>query len=577
MVKNNMQTYTHHNNELSMAHLGNEVYLKGWAAKVRNLGGLIFIDLRDRKGVTQLVVKPENPFYELALKIRNEYVIEAKGIVIERESKNKQLHTGEIEVDVKELILLNSAETPPITISDNTDALEDTRLKYRYLDLRRPVMQNYLIKRHQITQAIRQVLVDEGFLELETPILGKSTPEGARDYLVPSRLYPGTFYALPQSPQIYKQLFMVAGLERYFQVARCFRDEDLRADRQPEFTQIDIEASFVDMDDIQAIIEKIMVKTFKKVLNTDIQTPFLKMSYQEAMEKYGSDKPDMRYELLIQDYNDVFKTIDLPLFKGKSHVRGLLFEQGQTITRKRIDQYTEVVKKNHGDMLAYIRMQDGQITGSIAKFLTEEQVKSLKLSEGSILFLVAGEFEPVSQALGALRIEIANEFKLIDENAFKFLWVVDWPLLEYSEEEKRFYAKHHPFTAPVDAKILKDDPKNAMAKAYDIVLNGYEIGGGSIRIHSQEVQRLMFDTLGLSQEDITNRFGFFVDALKYGTPPHGGLALGLDRVVMLMTKTANIKDVVAFPKTQSAKDMMMQAPSDVDQKQLDELMIKVGK
>jgi len=308
-----------------------------------------------------------------------------------------------------------------------------------------------------------------------------------------------------------------------------------------------------------------------------ITVAFKRLTHKEAIDQYGSDKPDMRYELLIQDYNDVFKTIDLPLFKGKSHVRGLLFEQGQTITRKRIDQYTEVVKKNHGDMLAYIRMQDGQITGSIAKFLTEEQVKSLKLSEGSILFLVAGEFEPVSQALGALRIEIANEFKLIDENAFKFLWVVDWPLLEYSEEEKRFYAKHHPFTAPVDAKILKDDPKNAMAKAYDIVLNGYEIGGGSIRIHSQEVQRLMFDTLGLSQEDITNRFGFFVDALKYGTPPHGGLALGLDRVVMLMTKTANIKDVVAFPKTQSAKDMMMQAPSDVDQKQLDELMIKVGK
>ena len=572
-----MQRYTHHNNELTLANLGHEVYLKGWAAKVRNLGGLIFIDLRDRKGITQLVVKPENPFYELALKIRNEYVIEAKGIVIERESKNKQLKTGEIEVDVTELILLNSSETPPIVISDNTDALEDTRLKYRYLDLRRPVMQNYLMKRHEITQAIRQVLVDEGFLELETPILGKSTPEGARDYLVPSRLYPGTFYALPQSPQIYKQLFMVAGLERYFQIARCFRDEDLRADRQPEFTQVDIEASFIDMADIQAIIEKIMVKTFKKVLNIDIQTPFLKMSYQEAMEKYGSDKPDMRYELLIQDYNHVFKSIDLTLFNGKSHVRGLLFEKGQTITRKRIDQYTEVVKKNHGDMLAYIRMQDGQVTGSIAKLLTEEQVKSLNLTDGSILFLVAGEFEPVSQALGALRIEIANEFKLIDENAFKFLWVVDWPLLEYSEEEKRFYAKHHPFTAPVDAEVLKNDPKNAMAKAYDIVLNGYEIGGGSIRIHNQEVQRLMFDTLGLSIEDITNRFGFFVDALKYGTPPHGGLALGLDRVVMLMTKTTNIKDVVAFPKTQSAKDMMMQAPSDVDPKQLDELMIKVGK
>lgn len=571
-----MQYYTHHNNELTIENVGKHVYLKGWAAKVRNLGGLIFIDLRDRKGITQLVVKPGNAFYDLALKIRNEYVIEAKGLVIERESKNLNIKTGEIEVDVTELILLNTAETTPIIISDNTDALEDTRLKYRYLDLRRPVMQNFLIKRHEITQAIRQVLVEEGFLEMETPILGKSTPEGARDYLVPSRLYPGTFYALPQSPQIYKQLFMVAGIERYFQVARCFRDEDLRADRQPEFTQIDIEASFVDMEDIQSIVEKIMVKTFKKVLNVEVKAPFLRMSYQEAMEKYGSDKPDMRYELLIEDYKERLSSSDISLFAGREHVRGLRVENGQTITRKRIDQYTEIVKKNHGDMLAYVRKQDGQITGSIAKALTEETVQALNLKEGSILFLVAGGFEAVSSALGALRIELANEFKLIKENSYKFLWVVDWPLLEYSEEEKRFYAKHHPFTAPVDPEVLKNDPKNAMAKAYDIVLNGYEIGGGSIRIHNQEVQRLMFDTLGLSKEDIINRFGFFVDALKYGTPPHGGLALGLDRVVMLMTNTTNIKDVVAFPKTQSAKDMMMQAPSDVDPIQLEELKIKVG-
>ena len=571
-----MQHYTHHNNALNMSHLGQNVYLKGWAAKVRNLGGLIFIDLRDREGITQLVVKPGNPFYDLALIIRNEFVIEVKGVVIERESKNKVLATGDIEVDVRELVLLNSAETPPIMITDNTDALEDTRLKYRYLDLRRPVMQNYLIKRHEITQAIRQVLVEEGFLELETPILGKSTPEGARDYLVPSRLYPGSFYALPQSPQIYKQLFMVAGLERYFQIARCFRDEDLRADRQPEFTQVDIEASFVDMDDVQSIIEKIMVKTFKKVLNVDVQAPFIKMSYQEAMEKYGSDKPDMRYELLIQDYTAFFKSMELPLFQGKQVIRGLVFDQGQGITRKRIEQYTEIVKKNHGDMLAYVRMQDGAVSGSIAKFLNEEHIKVLGLTEGAIMFFVAGEFERVSQALGALRIELATEFKLIDDRVHKFLWVVDWPLLEYSEEEKRFYAKHHPFTAPVDPEVLKHNPKEAMAKAYDLVLNGYEIGGGSIRIHNQEVQRLMFDTLGLSQEDIVNRFGFFVDALKYGTPPHGGLALGLDRVVMLMTKTTNIKDVVAFPKTQSAKDMMMQAPSDVDPIQLEELKIKVG-
>jgi len=571
-----MKAYTHHNNALTIKHVGEHVYLKGWASKVRNLGGLIFIDLRDREGITQLVVKPENSFYELGLKIKNEFVIEAKGVVIERESKNLNLNTGEIEVDVKELKILNTAETPPIIISDNTDALEDTRLKYRYLDLRRPVMQNFLIKRHQITQAIRSVLVEEGFLELETPILGKSTPEGARDYLVPSRLYAGHFYALPQSPQIYKQLFMVAGLEKYFQVARCFRDEDLRADRQPEFTQIDIEASFVDMDDIQQVIEKIMVRTFKQVLNVDIQVPFLKMSYQEAMETYGSDKPDMRYELHIKDYLPYLKSSEIPLFAGREHVRGLYVENAESITRKKIDSYTDLVKKNHGDMLAYVRMQNGQYSGSIVKFLSEEILQSLELKEGSILFLVAGEFEKVSSALGALRIACAEELQLIPNDVYKFVWIVDWPLLEYSEEDQRFYAKHHPFTAPVDPMVLKNNPKEAMAKAYDIVLNGYEIGGGSIRIHNQDVQRLMFDTLGLTQEDIQHRFGFFVDALKYGTPPHGGLALGLDRVVMLMTQTTNIKDVVAFPKTQSAKDMMMQAPSDVDESQLDELHIKVG-
>jgi aspartyl-tRNA synthetase len=571
-----MKAYTHHNNALTIKHVGEHVYLKGWASKVRNLGGLIFIDLRDREGITQLVVKPENSFYELGLKIKNEFVIEAKGVVIERESKNLNLNTGEIEVDVKELKILNTAETPPIIISDNTDALEDTRLKYRYLDLRRPVMQNFLIKRHQITQAIRSVLVEEGFLELETPILGKSTPEGARDYLVPSRLYAGHFYALPQSPQIYKQLFMVAGLEKYFQVARCFRDEDLRADRQPEFTQIDIEASFVDMDDIQQVIEKIMVRTFKQVLNVDIKVPFLKMSYQEAMETYGSDKPDMRYELHIKDYLPYLKSSEIPLFAGREHVRGLYVENAESITRKKIDSYTDLVKKNHGDMLAYVRMQNGQYSGSIVKFLSEEILQSLELKEGSILFLVAGEFEKVSSALGALRIACAEELQLIPNDVYKFVWIVDWPLLEYSEEDQRFYAKHHPFTAPVDPMVLKNNPKEAMAKAYDIVLNGYEIGGGSIRIHNQDVQRLMFDTLGLTQEDIQHRFGFFVDALKYGTPPHGGLALGLDRVVMLMTQTTNIKDVVAFPKTQSAKDMMMQAPSDVDESQLDELHIKVG-
>jgi len=569
--------YTHHNNELNISHVKQVVLLKGWVAKNRNLGGLLFIDLRDRFGITQLVVKPENPFYDTALKIKNEFVIEAKGIVIERESKNKNIFTGEIEVEVIELTILSSAETPPIIIANDTDALEETRLKYRYLDLRRPVMQNYLIKRHEITQAFRSALVEEGFYELETPILGKSTPEGARDYLVPSRLYPGTFYALPQSPQIYKQLFMIAGFEKYFQVARCFRDEDLRADRQPEFTQIDIESSFVEENDIQELVERIMVKTFKKVLNIDIETPFIRMSYQEAMEKYGTDKPDMRYDLLIENYTEVFKSIDIPLFQNKEFIKGILVEKGNVLTRKKLDALAHVVKKNHGEALVYLKMSENVIIGSIAKFMSEEQLNALNLNEGDILFLVPGEFEEVASALGALRIELANEFNLIPENVYKFLWTVDWPLLEYSEEEARFYAKHHPFTAPVDPKVLKNNPKAAMAKAYDIVLNGNEIGGGSIRIHNQEVQKLMFDTLGLSEEDISNRFGFFVDALKYGTPPHGGIALGLDRVVMLMTGTANIKDVVAFPKTQSAKDIMMHAPSDVDSIQLNELQLKVGK
>jgi aspartyl-tRNA synthetase len=568
--------YTHHNNELNISHVKKEVYLKGWVQKSRNLGGLIFIDLRDRFGITQLMVKPDNTFYEVALKIRSEFVIEVKGVVVERESKNSTMATGDIEIDVKTLTVLSAAETPPITVSDDTDALEETRLKYRYLDLRRPVMQNYLIQRHKITQSIRSVLVKEGFYELDTPILGKSTPEGARDYLVPSRLYAGHFYALPQSPQIYKQLFMVAGFEKYFQMAKCFRDEDLRADRQPEFTQVDIEASFIDQEDIQGLIERVMKHTFKEVLDVEVETPFLKMSYKEAMEKYGTDKPDMRYELLIHEYKDLFKTIDIPLFNEKAFVKGIVLENGASLTRKQIDKLQDLVKKNHGDALVFIKNIEGVYSGSINKFMSPENYETLELKDQEILFLVPGNDEQALNALGALRIELAKMFNLIDENVYKFLWVTEWPLLEYDEDEKRYYAKHHPFTQPSDANILRTNPKEAMAKAYDIVLNGYEIGGGSIRIHNQDVQRLMFETLGLSDEEVKHRFGFFVDALKYGTPPHGGLALGLDRIVMLMTHTSNIKDVIAFPKTQSAKDQMMQAPSDVDQIQLDELHLKIG-
>jgi len=569
--------YTHHNNELNIKDINEKVILKGWVQKSRNLGGLIFVDLRDRYGITQLVIKPENEYYELALTLRSEFVIEIEGVVVERESKNKNIKTGEIEIDVSKLVVLSKALTPPMSVLDDSDALEETRLKYRYLDLRRPVMQNYLIKRHQIMQSIREVLNNEDFLELETPILGKSTPEGARDYLVPSRLYEGQFYALPQSPQIYKQLFMVAGLEKYYQIAKCFRDEDLRADRQPEFTQVDIEASFVEQSDIIELTEKILKHTFKTVLNKDIQTPFKHITYKKAMDLYGSDKPDARFELLISDYKDIFESLDIPLFNGKEAIRGIRLAQGASLSRKKLDKLTALVKKNHGEALAFVKKQNGELKGSILKFLDEKAIEKLNVAEGEIILIVPGKYEDVSQSLGALRIEVARAFNLIDESKYEFLWVVDWPLLEYDEEDQRYYAKHHPFTAPKDVEVLKNNPKEAMADAYDIVLNGYEIGGGSLRIHNQDVQSLMFDTLGLSQKDITERFGFFVDALKYGTPPHGGLALGLDRLVMLMTGTNNIKDVIAFPKTQSAKDQMMQAPSEVDVEQLDELHLKVGK
>jgi len=565
---------THYNNELTIKNLGQRVTLNGWVSRTRNLGSLFFVDLRDRFGITQLVVKPEFKDYALAEKIRNEYVIEVQGVVIERESKNKNILTGEIEVEVTNLNIFSTAETTPIQITNETDALEETRLKYRYLDLRRPRAQKFLIQRHHIMQQVRSVLVRRGFYELETPMLGLSTPEGARDYLVPSRLYPGHFYALPQSPQMYKQLFMVAGFEKYFQFAKCFRDEDLRADRQPEFTQVDIEASFIDEEDIFELAEDIIKTTFKNVLNLDIPTPFLRMSYNEAMDKYGSDKPDMRFEMLLENYS--FLAEKVPFFENEV-VKGFVAKGAQNeFTRKRIDELTALVKKHHGKALAFVKKANNEYSGSIAKFLDDAIYDQLKLDNEDILFLVPGTYDNVSQSLGTLRIEVARQLGLIDENRYSFLWVVDWPLLEYSEDEGRFYAKHHPFTAAKDFNELKNNPKEALAKAYDVVLNGYELGGGSIRIHNQEDQALMFETLGFSKDDIRTKFGFFVDALKYGTPPHGGIALGFDRLVMLMTKTDNIKDVIAFPKTQSAKDQMTNAPGVVEQKQLNELKIKVG-
>ncbi len=568
--------YTHNNGELTIKNVGANVKLKGWVSRVRNLGGLIFIDLRDMHGITQVVVHPENTFYNEATKLRSEYVILVEGEVIKRVSPNKQLKTGEIEVNLTKLELLSTANTTPLIIADETDALEDVRLKYRYLDLRRPVQQNYLLKRNEIVKSIRNTLSDLGFIEVETPILSKSTPEGARDYLVPSRVNPGNFYALPQSPQIYKQLLMVSGIEKYYQIAKCFRDEDLRADRQPEFTQVDIEASFISEEDIFGYLEKLFVNLMRDVLNLEIKTPFLRMKYIDAISNYGSDKPDMRFENLISDYSFLIRE-DIPLFNGKEHVRGVKFSNAKTITRKVIDELTEIAKKNHAEALTFIRFDGSDYSGSVRKNLTDEDLAKLNLAKDDILFLVPGKFEDVSQSLGAVRLEVAKKLDLIPENQFKFLWIVDWPLLEYDEEEKRFSAAHHPFTAPQNVDDLKNNPKEVLARAYDIVLNGYEIGGGSIRIHNQDVQRLMFETLGLSDDDIKDRFGFFIEALKYGTPPHGGLALGLDRIVMILTNTTNIRDVIAFPKNQNARDIMNQSPSGVDQIQLDELKIKVVK
>jgi aspartyl-tRNA synthetase len=562
---------THVNNQLNMNHIHQTVTLRGWVSKSRRMGGMIFIDLRDRFGITQLTIDQQSKVYDIALTLRQEYVISVKGKVVERQSKNPALATGDIEVKIDELIIINSSETPPIQVLDDTDALENTRLTYRYLDLRRPIQQKFLMMRSKITQAIRNVLVNDGFYELETPILGKSTPEGARDFLVPSRLYEKQFYALPQSPQIFKQLYMIAGFEKYFQIARCFRDEDLRADRQLEFTQVDIEASFVSQDDIMMLIESMMVSLFKEVLNLEIQTPFLRMSYDEAILSYGSDKPDMRFKVLIQTLDASFKDPESPLL-SLDHQAFLVVDH--LLTRKEIDQLSELHKKHGGHILSYAKKEGSNITGPLTKHFDERQLDALFSNESQTLLLSTGSFNQVYEPLGAVRVSLGKMLNLIDPNAYNFLWVVDFPLFEYSEEDQRLYARHHPFTSPKNANDMINNPLKAKANAYDIVLNGYEIGGGSIRIYQQDMQQKMFEILGLKEGDIRSRFGFFTEALKYGTPPHGGIALGLDRLVMLMTKTENIKDVIAFPKTQSARDMMMDAPSDVDVQQLEDIHFK---
>lgn len=566
---------THNNNELSIKDVGEVVKLNGWVSRSRNLGGLLFVDLRDRFGITQLTFDPKTSLYEEALKLRNEYVIEVTGKVIERQSKNKNIKTGDIEVLIEKLEVLNKAKNPPIVISDDESILEETRLKYRYLDLRRPKVQKFLLQRHEIIQATRQVLVDKGYYELETPMLGRSTPEGARDYLVPSRIHKGQFYALPQSPQIFKQLFMVAGFEKYFQFAKCFRDEDLRADRQPEFSQIDIEASFVKEEDIQQLVEEMLTYTFKKVLDIDIQTPFLKMTYDKAIDSYGSDKPDMRFEMLLKDYTDFFKDSEVRLFNDVKNIKGIIASDAKFYSRRKIDELTNLVKKHHGFALAFVKLNDGKYSGSIVRDMSQEQLEALNLKDNEVLFLVPGEYNNVTSSLGALRLQVAKDLEMIDENKYNFLWVVDWPLFDYDKEQERYHAVHHPFTAPTDLETFAKDPLNAKARAYDVVLNGYELGGGSMRIHNKDVQDNMFKTLGFSEEEIKQRFGFFTEALQYGTPPHGGIALGLDRLVMLMTKTNNIRDVIAFPKTQNARDLMNDSPNTVEEIQIKELHLKL--
>ena len=567
------------NTEYNINDVGEKVVLNGWVAKTRNLGGVIFIDLRDRSGIIQLVVKPDNAFYGLASTLHNEYVIKVIGIIVKRESINKNLETGEIEVEVQNLEILNKSLDVPFSLTDDTTALEDTRLKYRYLDLRRNALNKNLILRHKIMMITRNYFDSLGFIEVETPMLCKSTPEGARDYLVPSRVNKGKFYALPQSPQLFKQLLMVGGIEKYFQITKCFRDEDLRADRQPEFTQIDMEMSFADEFEIMDITEKLIAKIFKDVKGIDVKLPLLKMKWDDAMDKYGSDKPDLRFDLPIIDITNIFSNTNIEFLQNVLINTIIVKNKASQFSRKDIDNLTDYVKTYKASGLAYLKMED-ELNGSIAKLLSDEEknslVKELNLEYNDILFIVSGKKNIVKTSLGALRLKLGHDLNLINQNDYKLLWVTDFPSFEWSEEENRFMAMHHPFTAPKDEDVdkLLNDKEHCYSKAYDIVINGYEVGGGSIRIHQEDIQEKMFEALELTKEDINEKFGFFVNALKYGTPPHGGLALGLDRLTMILANTDNIRDVIAFPKTANANDLMSECPSDVSDKQLKELGIK---
>ena len=575
------------NTNFNINNVGEVVELKGWVQKKRNLGGLIFIDLRDRSGIIQLVIRPESDIYEVASNLKSEYVIWAKGKIVERESKNEKIITGAIEVEVSELEIINTAKEIPFEISDDTTALEDTRLKYRYLDLRRPSLQHNLMVRSKVTLIARNYLSKLGFVEVETPILCKSTPEGARDYLVPSRISKGHFYALPQSPQIYKQLLMIGGMEKYFQIARCFRDEDLRADRQPEFTQIDIEMSFAEEEDIWQVTEGLMREIFKEIKGVELEK-FTRLTYNECIDRFGSDKPDTRFEMEIQDITEIFQHTDFQIFKDVITKRGVIRaivakNTASKYSRKDIDKLTEYVKIYQAKALAFLKYKDQEWSGSIAKVLNDKEKEQLKMrlgiEEEDTIFIIADTRNIASTALGALRLKLGHELELVDHNKYNFLWVTDFPMFEYSEEEERYVAAHHPFTSPnkEDIDKLLTDKENCYSRAYDLVLNGYELLSGSVRIHEEELQEKVFEAIGMTHEEAKRKFGFFLDAFQYGAPPHCGVGIGLERLIMILVDTDNIRDVVAFPKTASAACLMSDAPNQVDKKQLDELGIEVKK
>ncbi|MBO8163882.1 MAG: aspartate--tRNA ligase [Brevibacillus sp.] len=573
--------------EVGKEHIGKQITLNGWVQRRRDLGGVIFIDLRDRSGIVQIVFNPEvnKLAWEKADKVRSEYVLSVTGQVVERapEAVNPKLKTGEVEVHIEEITVLNEAKTPPFLLEDEIDVDEQVRLKYRYLDLRRPEMQRTFMLRSKAAKAFRDFLDGRGFLEVETPMLTKSTPEGARDYLVPSRVHPNRFYALPQSPQLFKQLLMVSGFERYYQIVRCFRDEDLRADRQPEFTQVDIETSFVPMEELLPMMEEMIAYVFKETIGVDVPIPFPRLSYAEAMSRYGSDKPDIRFGMELTDVTDIVATSGFKVFadaaKRGGQVKAINAKGCGHYSRKEADDLQKFAARYGAKGLAYIGLQNGELKGPIAKFFTPEELEAIKqrlaAEDGDLLLFVADKPKVVADALGALRTKLGHELGLIDYSQFAFLWVVDFPLLEWDEEAGRYVALHHPFTRPKDEDLhlLDSDPGAVRAQAYDMVLNGYELGGGSMRIYKRDVQEKMFRALGLSQEEAQEKFGFLLDAFDYGTPPHGGIALGLDRLVMLLAGRNNLRDVIAFPKTASASDLMVEAPGEVSPEQLKELHI----